>query len=72
MKFIVQRSVAGKGILERPLQFFVTRSVLGQPMPLQHPPRIPVHNKDRVFACLQQNRVRRLRPDSMNPQKLLA
>src|SRR5260370_31928649 len=41
-------------------------------MALQNPPRVGIHNKDRVICCVEQDGIRGFRTDAVNTQKLLS
>src|SRR5712692_9344739 len=72
VEFIIQRRVAGKAAFEEPADFFVALRRRSQSMSLQHSPRVGVHHKDWVIARIEQDSVRRLRPDTVDGQKLFA
>src|SRR5712672_187835 len=72
VEFIIQRHLAGKAAFKKLADFFVTVRRLGQPMSLQHTPRVSVHHERRVLARIEQNSVCRLRPNAVDGQKLFA
>src|SRR5258707_14342951 len=72
VEFIIQRHVAGKAAIKKLADFFVTVRRLGQPMSLQHTPRVSVDYEPWVFGRIEQNTVCRLRPNAMYGQKLFA
>src|SRR5258708_39289745 len=41
-------------------------------MALQNPPRVGIHNKDRVICCVEQDGIRGFRTDAVNTQELLS
>src|ERR1039458_3113578 len=65
-------SLRRQRLLEQLSNFVIARRAGNNLVPFQNAPRVSVHNKDRVIAGIQQNRVRGLRPYTVEREQFVA
>jgi hypothetical protein len=66
-----ERRIGGQVRLEEDADRLVRRRRGDQPMPGQHAPRMLVDDEHRTPGGMEQDGVRRLRPDAAHPQQIL-
>src|SRR5713226_169660 len=67
----IERGCSAQCLLEQLSNFVVAGGAGNNLMPFQNTPRVSVHNKGRVIAGIQQNRVRRLRSYPVEREQFL-
>ena len=61
-----------QGTLEEQSNILVVGFLRQQPVPIKNASRVCIHHKDRMISCIEKNRIRGLRTNSIQAQQLSA